>query len=71
MKQYFYIITLRWAEADRNHVGTSTGVADVYDGETQETVYKTLFAKACADHGAPTARSSVTHYYLARNELEA
>lgn len=69
MIKYFYTITISWMRGSATNVGTVHGVADVPSGETQETVYKALFGGACERFGAPKDGSSVTHYYLARNEL--
>lgn len=69
MTKYFYVVSIFWAVGSVPHNGTYSGVADVAEGETQETVYRALFAIACEQHGAPPERTGVRHYYLVRNEL--
>jgi hypothetical protein len=67
--KYFYVISIMWNVGTTPHNGTVSGVADVADGETQETAFKSLFADACKKYGAPPDRSAVRHYQLVRNEL--
>ena len=69
MSRYFYIISIFWNVGPTPHNGTYSGVTDVAEGETPETVYQALFRMACEQHGAPPARTGVRYYYLVRNEL--
>lgn len=69
MKKYFYILTIQWSAGGVPNSGTCTGVADVHEGESQETLFQALFRSACEKFGAPKAASSVISYYLARNDL--
>lgn len=67
--KYFFSITISWTEARAIQVRTRSGVANVYPGETQESVYEALMTETCKMFGAPAAAISITNYYLARNEL--
>jgi hypothetical protein len=67
--KYFYVISIMWSVGATPHNATVSGVVDVAEGVTQETVFKSLFADACEKYGAPPDRSAVRHYQLVRNEL--
>lgn len=70
MTDYFYIIAITWMAPGNNiHIQNRWGIAEVADGESQKSICETIFTQACIHFGAPAGSTSISYYYLARNEL--
>jgi len=69
VNKYFYIVSITWSRNGTPHHGVLTGVADVGDNETQETVFSYLIADACERYGVPAGAYVLNYYSLVRNEL--
>lgn len=69
MIEYFYIITITWTTPGNVHIKSRHGIAEVADGEDQESTCGAIFIQACTHYGAPADSAAISYYYLARNEL--
>lgn len=66
---YFFILTIQWTEGANIHIQTRNALAEgIRAGQTEEEIFQLVYNDTCTKNGAPTGRTSVSYWYLARND---